>query len=154
MAAIILTSFTWVLLDIKNFYLGLIHFSNGEFGIVFWGQVNEISECEFQIAIPYSLGPEPSCYGSEPVLGSWNVKKGLLLKAESLSWSDQLIWSRGVAVDPIGFGCEYSYYVVDVDNVLRSKIKLVLAEPEWIQDGEVVEFHDLWPVLFLFSSTF
>jgi hypothetical protein len=34
--------------------------------------------------------------------------------------------------------------MVDVDNVLRSKIKLVLAEPERIQDGEVVEFHDLF----------
>ncbi len=104
-----------------------------------WNQWMWVSDCHTILT-----GPEPSCYGSELVLGSWNVKKGLLLKAESHSWSDQLIWSRGVAVDPIGFGCEYGYYVVDVDNVLRSKIKLVLAEPERIQDGEVVEFHDLF----------
>uniref|UniRef100_A0A2N9HXH8 4-alpha-glucanotransferase n=1 Tax=Fagus sylvatica TaxID=28930 RepID=A0A2N9HXH8_FAGSY len=82
--------------------------------------------------------------GSEPVLGSWNVKKGLLLSP--IHEGDELIWSGGVSV-PSGFGCEYSYYVVDDDkNVVRSEMgmkrKLVLAEG--IQDGEVVEFHDLW----------
>ncbi|GLT67958.1 hypothetical protein SLA2020_402290 [Shorea laevis] len=47
--------------------------------------------------------------GSEPVLGSWSVKKGLLLSP------------------------------VHQDGKRR---KLLL--PEGIQDGEVVEFHDLW----------
>ncbi|XP_062166587.1 4-alpha-glucanotransferase DPE2 isoform X2 [Alnus glutinosa] len=82
--------------------------------------------------------------GSEPVLGSWNVKKGLLLSP--VHQGDELIWSGSVAV-PSGFGCEYSYYVVDDDkNVLRWELgkrrKLLL--PEGIQDGEVVELHDLW----------
>lgn len=92
--------------------------------------------------------------GSEPVLGSWNVKKGLLLKP--VHQGDELIWSGSVAV-PSGFGCEYSYYVVDDDkNVLRWEMgkrrKLLL--PEGIQDGEVVEFHDLWQVLLWFSFFF
>ena len=92
--------------------------------------------------------------GSEPVLGSWNVKKGLLLSP--IHEGDELIWSGGVSV-PSGFGCEYTYYVVDDDkNVVRSEMgmkrKLVLAEG--IQDGELVEFHDLWQVLLLFSFSF
>ena len=92
--------------------------------------------------------------GSEPILGSWNVKKGLLLSP--IHEGDELIWSGSVAV-PSGFGCEYSYYVVDGDkNVLRCEMgrkrKLLLADG--IQDGEVVELHDLWQVLLLFSFSF
>lgn len=92
--------------------------------------------------------------GSEPILGSWNVKKGLLLSP--IHEGDELIWSGSVAV-PSGFSCEYSYYVVDGDkNVLRCEMgrkrKLLLADG--IQDGEVVEFHDLWQVLLLFSFSF
>lgn len=92
--------------------------------------------------------------GSEPILGSWNVKKGLLLSPSHEG--DELVWSGSVAV-PSGFGCEYSYYVVDGDkNVLRCEMgrkrKLLLADG--IQDGEVVEFHDLWQVLLLFSFSF
>ncbi|KAG2687450.1 hypothetical protein I3843_09G052400 [Carya illinoinensis] len=82
--------------------------------------------------------------GSEAVLGSWNVKKGLLLNP--VHQGDELVWTGSVAV-PSGFGCEYNYYVVDDDkNVLRWEMgrrrKLLL--PEGIQGGEVVEFHDLW----------
>ncbi|CAA2986951.1 4-alpha-glucanotransferase DPE2 [Olea europaea subsp. europaea] len=82
--------------------------------------------------------------GSEPVLGSWNVKKGLLLKP--VHRGDELIWSGSLPV-PNGFGCEYSYYVVDDDrNILRweggRKRKLML--PIGVQDGESVELHDLW----------
>ncbi|KAE8125116.1 hypothetical protein FH972_019951 [Carpinus fangiana] len=96
--------------------------------------------------LPYNThwGQSLLVCGSEPVLGSWNVKKGLLLKP--VHQGDELIWSGSVAV-PSGFGCEYSYYVVDDDkNVLRWELgkrrKLLL--PEGIQGGEVVEFHDLW----------
>ncbi|KAL2480812.1 4-alpha-glucanotransferase DPE2 [Abeliophyllum distichum] len=82
--------------------------------------------------------------GSEPVLGSWNVKKGLLLSP--VHQGDELIWSGSLPV-PNGFGCEYSYYVVDDDrNILRweagKKRKLTL--PNGVQDGESVELHDLW----------
>ncbi|BBH06999.1 disproportionating enzyme 2, partial [Prunus dulcis] len=84
--------------------------------------------------------------GSEPVLGSWNLKKGLLLSP--VHHGDELIWLGTVSV-PKGFKCEYSYYVVDDNrNVLRwemgEKRKVLL--PEGIQDGEVVELHDLWQV--------
>lgn len=84
--------------------------------------------------------------GSEPVLGSWNLKKGLLLSP--VHHGDELIWFGTVPV-PKGFKCEYSYYVVDDNrNVLRwemgEKRKVLL--PEGIQDGEVVELHDLWQV--------
>ncbi|KAI3949164.1 hypothetical protein MKW98_026544 [Papaver atlanticum] len=85
--------------------------------------------------IPYftQWGQNLVISGSEPLLGSWNVKQGLLL-----------IPSHQV---PSGFECEYSYYLVD-DNrhVLRweagKKRKIFL--PEGVQDGEVVELHDLW----------
>lgn len=88
--------------------------------------------------------------GSEPVLGSWNVKKGLLLSP--VNQGVELIWMGSVAV-PSGFECEYNYYVVDDDkNILRWEMgkrrKLLLSEG--ILDGEVVECHDLWQVLLCF----
>ncbi|XP_042517654.1 4-alpha-glucanotransferase DPE2-like [Macadamia integrifolia] len=82
--------------------------------------------------------------GSEPVLGSWNVKKGLLLIP--FHEGGELIWSGRIGV-PSGFGCEYSYYLVDDDrNVLRWEAgkKRQLQLPEGIEDGEVVELRDLW----------
>ncbi|KAL5743263.1 hypothetical protein ACOSQ2_026379 [Xanthoceras sorbifolium] len=96
--------------------------------------------------IPYytQWGQSLLVCGSEPILGSWNVKKGLLLSA--VRQGDQLIWTGSIAV-PSGFSCEYSYYVVDDErNVLRWEMgkrhKLLL--PEGIKDGEVAELHDLW----------
>ncbi|XP_008796184.1 4-alpha-glucanotransferase DPE2 isoform X2 [Phoenix dactylifera] len=82
--------------------------------------------------------------GSEAVLGSWNVKKGLVLSP--FHQGNELIWCGRIAV-PIAFTCEYSYYLVDDDrNVLRweggKKRNLIL--PEGILEGEVVEIHDLW----------
>ncbi|XP_058079209.1 4-alpha-glucanotransferase DPE2 [Magnolia sinica] len=82
--------------------------------------------------------------GSEPLLGSWNVKQGLPLSP--FHQGGELIWCGRIAV-PISFGCEYSYYLVDNNrNVLRweagKKRRVVL--PEGIQEGEVVELHDLW----------
>ncbi|KAJ4706736.1 4-alpha-glucanotransferase DPE2 [Melia azedarach] len=81
--------------------------------------------------------------GSEPVLGSWNVKKGFLLSP--VHQDNELIWCGSITV-PSGFSCEYTYYVVDDEkNVLRwemgKKRKLLL--PETIKDGEVL-LHDLW----------
>lgn len=82
--------------------------------------------------------------GSEPVLGSWNVKKGLLLSPNH--HDSELVWCGSITV-PSGLNCEYSYHVVDDNkNVLRweagKKRKLLL--PETIKDGDVVELHDLW----------
>lgn len=90
--------------------------------------------------------------GSEPLLGAWNVKKGLLLKP--VHRDTELIWCGDIAV-PGAFQCEYSYYVVDDDRkVLRweagKKRKFVL--PDVIEHGEVVELHDLWQVTPLFFS--
>ncbi|XP_052172556.1 4-alpha-glucanotransferase DPE2 isoform X8 [Diospyros lotus] len=82
--------------------------------------------------------------GSEPVLGSWNVKKGLVLSP--CHEGDELVWRGNVGVPP-GFGCEYSYYVVDDDrNVLRWEIgkKRKVVLPDALQNGELVELHDLW----------
>ncbi|GJN05701.1 hypothetical protein PR202_ga23354 [Eleusine coracana subsp. coracana] len=82
--------------------------------------------------------------GSEPALGSWNVKQGLVLSP--VHQDNELIWCGRVSV-AAGFTSEYSYYVVD-DNkdVLRwepgEKRKLVL--PEGIQDGDLVEIRDWW----------
>ncbi|KAI9160495.1 hypothetical protein LWI28_008665 [Acer negundo] len=96
--------------------------------------------------IPYytQWGQSVLVCGSEHILGSWNVKKGLLLSP--VHQGDQLIWTGSIAV-PSGFSCEYSYYVVDGEkNVLRWELgnrrKLLL--PEEIMDGEVAELHDLW----------
>lgn len=82
--------------------------------------------------------------GSEPALGSWNVKQGLVLSP--FHRGGELVWCGRIAV-PSGFVCEYSYYLVDDDrNVLRweggKKRRLIL--PEGIKEGEVIEFYDLW----------
>ncbi|KAG1371187.1 4-alpha-glucanotransferase DPE2 [Cocos nucifera] len=82
--------------------------------------------------------------GSEAVLGSWNVKKGLVLSP--FHQGNELIWCGKIFV-PIAFTCEYSYYLVDDDrNILRweggKKRNLIL--PEGLLEGEVVEIHDLW----------
>ncbi|XP_011079098.1 4-alpha-glucanotransferase DPE2 [Sesamum indicum] len=82
--------------------------------------------------------------GSEPVLGSWNVKKGLLLRPSHQG--DELIWSGSLPV-PAEFNCEYSYYVVDDEkNVLRWEAgkKRNLLLPNGVQNGQLVELHDLW----------
>ncbi|KAI8562556.1 hypothetical protein RHMOL_Rhmol03G0044400 [Rhododendron molle] len=96
--------------------------------------------------IPYNTqwGQSLVVCGSESVLGSWNVKRGLALSPQHQG--DELIW-RGRTAVPAGLECEYSYYVVDDErNVLRweagKKRKLVL--PDGLRDGEVVELHDLW----------
>lgn len=82
--------------------------------------------------------------GSESQLGSWNVKKGLLLSP--VHQGDQLVWYGSITVTN-GFGCEYNYFVVDDNrNVLRwekgNRRKLLL--PQGLQGGEVVELRDLW----------
>lgn len=69
--------------------------------------------------IPYftQWGQHVLVCGSEPVLGSWNVKKGLLLKP--FHRDDELIWSGSIPV-PDGFQCDYNFYVVDEErNILR-----------------------------------
>ncbi|GMP97966.1 hypothetical protein CsSME_00046023 [Camellia sinensis var. sinensis] len=84
--------------------------------------------------------------GSEPALGSWNVKKGLLLSPHHQG--DELVWHGTIAV-PDGFGCEYSYYVVDDDkNVLRweAGMKRKIMLPNGLQDGEEVALRDLWQI--------
>lgn len=107
--------------------------------------------------IPYytEWGQSLLVCGSEPVLGSWNIKRGLLLSP--VHHGKELIWFGTVCV-PKGFKCNYTYYVVDEKrNVMRWEMgdrrKVLL--PEGIQDGEAVELHDLWQVSFFLSfSTF
>ncbi|KAG9454794.1 hypothetical protein H6P81_007698 [Aristolochia fimbriata] len=82
--------------------------------------------------------------GSEPLLGSWNVKKGVLLSP--FHQGGELVWCGRIAV-PKGFTCEYSYYLVDDDRkVLRWEggKKRKFSLPEGIQEGEIVELRDLW----------
>lgn len=98
--------------------------------------------------IPYftQWGQHLLVCGSEPILGSWNVKKGLLLSPSHQN--NELIWSGCIPV-PIGFTCEYSYYVVDDErNALRWEIgkKRKLLMPDGVQSGQEVELHDLWQV--------
>ncbi|KAI4363958.1 hypothetical protein MLD38_020110 [Melastoma candidum] len=96
--------------------------------------------------IPYytQWGQSLLVCGSERVLGSWDVKKGLLLTPAHRG--GELVWSGSVEV-PTGFTCEYSYYVVDDGkNVLRWEMgkrrKLLL--PEGVRGGDIVKNHDLW----------
>ncbi|CAL5085294.1 unnamed protein product [Urochloa decumbens] len=82
--------------------------------------------------------------GSEPALGSWNVKQGLSLSP--VHQDNELFWCGTVSV-AAGFTSEYKYYVVDDNkNVLRweagEKRKIVL--PEGVQDGDVIEIRDWW----------
>ena len=83
--------------------------------------------------------------GSDPLIGAWNVKKGLLLSP--VREGDDLIWSGTISVRN-GFETEYIYYVVDDEKtVLRWEMgsnRLVLLEG--IQNGSLVELHDLWQV--------
>ncbi|XP_031127124.1 4-alpha-glucanotransferase DPE2-like isoform X2 [Ipomoea triloba] len=82
--------------------------------------------------------------GSEALLGSWNVKKGLLLRPSHQG--DELIWSGSMPVPP-GFKSEYSYYVVDDEkNVVRWEVgkKRKLLLPDGLEDGLLVELRDLW----------
>lgn len=96
--------------------------------------------------IPYytQWGQHLLVCGKEALIGSWDVKKGLLLRPSH--HGDELIWSGVISVAP-GFKTDYSYYVVDDEkNVVRweagRKRKLLL--PDLLQDGLLVELHDLW----------
>ncbi|GMN64331.1 hypothetical protein TIFTF001_033402 [Ficus carica] len=105
-----------------------------------------IKSVNVRFRLPYytQWGQSLVVCGSEPVLGGWDVKKGLSLSP--VHQGDELIWSGTVSV-PNGFESEYSYYVVDDEkNVLRWEIgkKRKLLFPEGIQDGVLIELHDLW----------
>ena len=109
---------------------------------------NTIKSVSVSFRIPYytQWGQNLLVCGSIPLLGSWNVRRGLLLSP--VHESSELTWHGSIEV-PSGFECEYSYYVVDEDkNILREEMgkkrKLLLSG--CIQDGEIVEFHDLWQV--------
>lgn len=109
--------------------------------------------------IPYytQWGQSLVVCGSEPVLGSWNVKRGLQLSP--VHQGDELIWFGTLSL-PKGFGpCEYSYYVVDDDrNVVRWEMgkKRRLLLPQTFEGGELLHLHDFWQVLSssLFESSF
>ncbi|GAB2267087.1 4-alpha-glucanotransferase dpe2 [Dionaea muscipula] len=112
----------------------------------FFSGDSNIKSMNVTFRIPYYThwGQSLLVCGSEPLLGSWNVKKGLLLSPWNLG--NELIWRGSIEV-PSEFGCEYSYYVVDDKrNVLRwemgKKRKLLL--PDVVPDGEAIELRDLW----------
>ncbi|KAG0479077.1 hypothetical protein HPP92_013796 [Vanilla planifolia] len=96
--------------------------------------------------IPYytEWGQSLLICGSEPVLGSGNVKLGLSLIP--IHQGEELIWHGKISV-PVGFKCQYCYYLVDDRrNILRWEggKKRELSIPEVIKEGKVVEIHDLW----------
>jgi len=91
--------------------------------------------------------------GSEPALGSWNVKQGLSLSP--VHQDNELIWCGKVSV-AAAFTCEYKYYVVDDNkNVLRWEAgenrKLVL--PDGVQEGDIIEIRDWWQVPIIFITS-
>lgn len=120
-------------------------------GIFSGSKSTESVTVSFRIPYYTHWGQSLLVCGSEPVLGSCDVKKGVLLTPSH--HGDELIW-RGSVTVPRGYTGEYSYFVVDDGrNVLRwemgKKRRLVL--PEGVKDGDVVELYDLWQVI-LFPS--
>ncbi|KAF3326219.1 4-alpha-glucanotransferase DPE2 [Carex littledalei] len=82
--------------------------------------------------------------GSDPVLGSWNLKQAFSM--DPVNQGGELVWCAKASVQ-VGFACEYSYYLVDDSrNVLRweSGKKRKLELPQGVKEGDVVEIHDLW----------
>ncbi|KAK4348142.1 hypothetical protein RND71_034481 [Anisodus tanguticus] len=74
-------------------------------------------------------------------------RKGLLLKPSHQG--EELIWSGSIPVPP-GFQSEYSYNVVDDKrNIVRWEVgmKRKLLLPDGLQDGQLLELHDLWQFL-------
>ncbi|GAV89138.1 CBM_20 domain-containing protein/Glyco_hydro_77 domain-containing protein [Cephalotus follicularis] len=107
---------------------------------------NSVKSVTVSFRLPYYThwGQSILVCGSEPVLGSWIVKKGLLLSP--VHQENELIWSGSIGV-PSEFDFEYSYYLVDDErNILRSEMgkKRKLLLPQGIKDGQVLELHDLW----------
>ncbi|CAL9106060.1 unnamed protein product [Musa acuminata var. zebrina] len=108
--------------------------------------IKSLSSVTLVFRLPYytQWGQSLLVCGSEPVLGSWNVKQGLALGPSHEG--DELIWCGKVAVS-VGFSCEYCYYVVDDGrNALRSEAgkKRRLTLPDGVREGAVVEIRDLW----------
>lgn len=96
--------------------------------------------------IPYytQWGQSLLISGSAPVLGAGNAKQGLGLVP--FHQGEELIWHGKISV-PVGFQCEYCYYLVDDRrNILRweAGMKRKISLPTGINGGEVVEIHDLW----------
>ncbi|XP_065853062.1 4-alpha-glucanotransferase DPE2 [Euphorbia lathyris] len=115
-----------------------------DLGLLSEGKSVKSVNVSFRIPYYTHWGQRLLVCGSEPILGSWSVKKGLLLSP--VHEGEELIWYGNLSV-PNGFTCEYNYYVVDDGkNVLRSEMgkKRILLLPEGINGGETVQFHDLW----------
>ncbi|CAL1352309.1 unnamed protein product [Linum trigynum] len=113
-------------------------------GMVFGTKSTKTARVSFRIPYFTNWGQSLVVCGSEPALGSWNVKRGLLLKP--VHQDNELIWCGSVSV-PAEFSCEYSYYVVDDErNVLRWEMgnKRALILPQGINGGDIVELRDLW----------
>ncbi|CAK8543013.1 unnamed protein product [Lathyrus sativus] len=105
-----------------------------------------VNSVKISFRVPYftQWGESLVVCGSEPVLGSWNVKKGVLLSP--FHEGSELIWSGSITV-PKGFQCEYTYYVVDDKrNIVRWEMgkKHEVTLPESVQSGQEIEFRDLW----------
>lgn len=115
-----------------------------------------VNSVKVSFRIPYftQWGQSLLVCGSVPVLGAWNVKRGVLLSV--VHQGSELIWGGSITV-PKGFQCQYSYYVVDdKKNVLRWEMgkKRELILPEGVQSGQEIEFRDLWQVPPFSPSTF
>ncbi|KAL9331428.1 hypothetical protein ACSQ67_001038 [Phaseolus vulgaris] len=105
-----------------------------------------VNSVKVSFRIPYftQWGQSLLVCGSVPVLGAWNVKRGVLLSV--IHQGSELIWGGSTTV-PRGFQCQYSYYVVDdKKNVLRWETgkKRELIIPEGVQSGQEIVFRDLW----------
>ncbi|KAK6127179.1 hypothetical protein DH2020_039063 [Rehmannia glutinosa] len=91
--------------------------------------------------IPYftQWGEHILVSGSEPVLGSWNVKKGLLLKpshqGDELIWSGNLPVRLGLIANIVTMWHDYANTASD-DLPLRSAFKNVIFRKSWNPEVE------------------
>lgn len=155
-----LFSFTWILTHCTLGFARYWEISSGSDSLLkemanlgLFSGTKSMKSVNVSFRLPYytQWGQSLLVCGSERVLGSWNVKKGLLLSP--VHQGDELIWCGSVAV-PREFSCEYNYYVVDDEkNVLRWEMgtKRTLLLPEGINGGETVGLHDLWQVILVCS---
>lgn len=149
-------SLHWILWNRLTFFVQLIswfsYILRSSLGFIQFKMVNSgLKSRKVSFRIPYytQWGQNVLICGSDRLLGSWNVKKGLLLKPSHQG--EELIWSGSIPVPP-GYQSEYSYYVVDDRrNILRWEVgkKRKLLLPDGFQDGQSLELHDLWQVLIL-----
>ncbi|XP_011626502.1 4-alpha-glucanotransferase DPE2 isoform X1 [Amborella trichopoda] len=105
-----------------------------------------LKKAKLTFRLPYftNWGQSILVSGSDPAIGAWNVKQGLVLRPSHEG--SELIWRGTISVN-CDFNCAYRYYVVDDSrNVLRWEAGQPhnVSLPDNVAVGAMVEVWDLW----------